>query len=174
VELNHGEAFFEVAKDPTRPFVVKAGHARVIAVGTQFSVRREGDQVDVVVIEGHVRVERDHQTEGAPPALLAPGDVARSDGQGVLVQEKPLPEAEAILSWRSGFLVFHDTPLKEAVAQFNRYNTRKIVIDDPNVANLRIGGNFKSTNSEAFVRLIESGLPIHAEHQGGQIILRAE
>jgi transmembrane sensor len=174
VELNHGEAFFEVAKDPTRPFIVKAGHARIIAVGTQFSVRREGDQVDVVVIEGHVRVERDNQSTGAPPALLAPGDVARSDGQGVLVQEKPLPEAEAILSWRSGFLVFHETPLKEAVAQFNRYNTRKIIIDDPKVANLKIGGNFKSTNSEAFVRLIESGLPIRAEHQDGQIILRGE
>jgi transmembrane sensor len=174
VELNRGEAFFEVAKDPTRPFIVKAGHARVIAVGTQFSVRREGDQVDVVVIEGHVRVERDNRGAGAPPALLAPVDVARSDGQGVLVQEKPLPEAEAILSWRSGFLVFHDTPLKEAVAQFNRYNTRKIIIDDPKVANLKIGGNFKSTNSEAFVRLIESGLPIRAEHQDGQIILRGE
>jgi transmembrane sensor len=174
VELNHGEAFFEVAKDPTRPFIVRAGHARVIAVGTQFSVRREGDQVDVVVIEGHVRVERDNQNSEAPLALLAPGDVARSDGQGVLVQQKPLPEAEAILSWRSGFLIFHDTPLKEAVAQFNRYNTRKIVIEDPKVANLRIGGNFKSTNSEAFVRLIESGLPIRAEHQDGQIILRGE
>jgi len=174
VELNHGEAFFEVAKDPTRPFVVKAGHARVIAVGTQFSVRREGDQVDVVVIEGHVRVERDNQSSGAPPALLAPGDIARSDGQGVLVQEKPLSEAEAILSWRSGFLVFHDTPLKEAVAQFNRYNTRKIVIEDSKVANLKIDGNFKSTNSEAFVRLIESGLPIRAEHQDGHIILRGE
>jgi transmembrane sensor len=172
VELNHGEVFFEVARDPTRPFIVKAGHARVIAVGTQFSVRREGDQVDVVVIEGHVRVERDNQPAGAPPALLAPGDVARSDGSGVLVQQKPLPQAEESLSWRSGFLVFRDTPLKDAVAQFNRYNTRKIVIDDPGVANLRIGGNFRSTNSEAFVRLIESGLPIRTEHQDGQIILR--
>jgi len=174
VNLNHGEAFFEVAKDPTRPFIVKAGHERVIAVGTQFSVRREGDQVDVVVIEGQVRVERDNHSSSAPPALLAPGSVARSDGQGVLVQEKPLPEAEAILSWRLGFLVFHETPLKEAVAQFNRYNIRKIIIDDPKVANLKIGGNFKSTNSEAFVRLIESGLPIRAEHQDGQIILRGE
>lgn len=174
VELNHGEAFFEVAKDPSRPFIVKAGHARVIAVGTQFSVRRDGDQVEVVVIEGHVRVERDNQGVGAPPALLAPGDVARSDGSGVLVQQKPLPQAEEALSWRSGFLIFHDTPLKEAVAQFNRYNTRKIVIEDPKVASLKIGGNFKSTNSEAFVRLIESGLPIRAEHQDGQIILRGE
>jgi transmembrane sensor len=70
--------------------------------------------------------------------------------------------------------VFHNTPLKEAVAEFNRYNMRKIVIEDPKVGNLRIGGNFKSTNSEAFVRLIESGLPIRAEHQDGQIILRGE
>jgi len=174
VEINHGEAFFEVVKDPTRPFVVRAGHARIIAVGTQFSVRREGDQVDVVVVEGHVRVERDNQSSGVPPALLAPGDVARSDGFGVLVQQKPLPQAEESLSWRTGFLIFHDTPLREAAAQFNRYNTRKIIIDDPKVANMKIDGNFRSTNSEAFVRLIESGLPIRAEHQDGQIILHGE
>src|ERR1700722_8480582 len=100
VELNHGEAFFEVAKDPSRPFVVRAGNARVIAVGTQFSVRRDGEDVEVVVIEGRVRVERDAEfSKGSPPTLLAAGGVARSDGSGVLVEQKPIPEAEEILSW---------------------------------------------------------------------------
>jgi transmembrane sensor len=173
VELSHGEAFFEVAKDPKRPFVVSAGHERITAVGTQFSVRRDGDEVDVVVIEGHVRVERDGQPSGSPPTLLAPGGIAQSDRSGVLVQEKPVAEAQEILSWRSGYLVFHDTPLSNAVAQFNRYNTRKIVIDDSKVSSLRIGGNFKSTNAEAFVRLLESGLPIRAERRDDQIILHS-
>jgi len=173
VELTHGEAFFEVTKDPARPFVVRAGHARVIAVGTKFSVRRDGEDVSVVVIEGRVRVERDDKTTAdLPPALLAAGNVARSDASGVLVAEKPLPVAEEMLSWRNGFLVFHDTPLATAVAEFNRYNTRKIVIDDPTVAELRIGGNFRSNNVDAFVRLLESGLLIRAEQQQDRIILR--
>src|SRR5262249_37280059 len=57
IELTHGEAFFEVARDPSRPFVVTAGSKRVIAVGTQFSVRRDGEDVQVAVAEGLVRVE---------------------------------------------------------------------------------------------------------------------
>jgi transmembrane sensor len=173
VVLTHGEAFFEVAKDPARPFVVRAGHARIIAVGTRFSVRRDGDDVSVVVIEGRVRMERDEKAAATLPAtLLAAGNIARSDAAGVLVEEKPLPVAEEILSWRSGFLVFHDTPLATAVAEFNRYNTRKIVIEDPTLAQLRIGGHFRSTNVEAFVRLLESGLPLRAEQRQDQIILR--
>ena len=64
INLGRGEAFFEVAKDPNRPFVVVAGHCRVVAVGTQFSVWREADEVRVVVTEGRVRVERDDAPSG--------------------------------------------------------------------------------------------------------------
>jgi transmembrane sensor len=172
IELERGEAFFQVAKDPKRPFVVRAGKSRIIAVGTQFSVRREGEAVSVVVLEGWVRVERDGSAATLAPTMLTAGAVARSDGAGVLVQEKPLSEAEATLSWRSGFLTFHETPLGVAVAEFNRYSTRKIVIDDPSVANLKIGGNFRISNADAFIRLLESGLPIRVEQQADRILLR--
>jgi transmembrane sensor len=175
VNLEQGEAFFEVAKDPARPFIVAAGNQRVIAVGTQFSVRRDETGIRVVVIEGRVRVEPGSNTATRiPSAEVDAGSVARSGGDGVLIQKKPLPEVEAYLSWRSGFLVFHETPLADAVAEFNRYNGQKIVLEDPQLAAMHIDGNFRSTNVDAFVRLLEGGFPVTIERNGDQILVRAK
>ena len=179
VELGHGEAFFEVSKDPGRPFIVRAGSKRVIAVGTKFSDRREGDDIEVVVTEGRVRVEdraarRDSRADGSADVFLTPGSIARAGEAGVLVQRKTLPEAEEQLSWRTGVLMFRDQNLGEAAAEFNRYNVRKIVIQDPSVASLKIEGNFRATNVEGFVRLLESGFPVRAKTQADQILLTAK
>jgi transmembrane sensor len=179
VELGHGEAFFEVSKDPARPFIVRAGSKRVVAVGTKFSVRRDGDDIEVVVTEGKVRVEdraagQGARADGSADVFLTPGSIARADEAGVLVQRKTLPEAEDQLSWRTGVLMFRNQSLGEAAAEFNRYNVRKIVIQDPQIAALKIEGNFRATNVEAFVRLLESGFPVRAEVQEDQIVLTAK
>jgi transmembrane sensor len=179
VELGHGEAFFEVSKDAARPFVVRAGNRRVVAVGTKFSVRREGNDVQVVVTEGKVRVEDGapalgDRNGGSADVFLTPGSIARADDSGVLVQRKTLPEAEQQLSWRAGVLMFRDQSLGDAAAEFNRYNIRKIVIREPAVAALKIEGNFRATNVEAFVRLLESGFPVRAERQADQIVVAAK
>jgi len=179
VELGHGEAFFEVSKDPNRPFIVGAGDKRVIAVGTQFSVRRDGESVEVIVTEGKVRIEDEVGTQSAGPGqsadvFLTPGSIARATPAGVLVQRKTLPEAEEHLSWRNGVLMFRDQSLGEAIAEFNRYNVRKIVIQDPSISALKIEGNFRATNVEAFVRLLESGFPVRAQAQADQILLTAK
>lgn len=171
IDLDRGEAFFEVAKDPNRPFVVRAGNRRIIAVGTQFSVRREGDDVRVIVTEGTVRLEP--AAASTTPALLPAGTIARAEADNVLVQQQPIPEIEQRLTWRSGILTFRDTPLADAVAEFNRYNTRKIVIEDPAIAALQVGGIFRSTNLDPFVHLLEQGFPIHATPDGDRIILTA-
>jgi transmembrane sensor len=183
VQLEQGEAFFEVAHDPSRPFVVTAGSRRVIAVGTKFSVRRIGNEVRVFVTEGKVRFEDDSLPAGSQSAgsaapspretLLPAGTIARAGDSGVLVQEKPLPEVEECLSWRVGYLVFHDTLLADAVVEFNRYNEHKLVIEDPEVAGIRLSGKFRATNFEGFVRLLAEGFPIEVRHAGGQILLSA-
>jgi transmembrane sensor len=203
VDLEHGEAYFEVARDARRPFVVRAGDKRVVAVGTKFSVRREGNEVWVVVTEGTVRLEpRDlpHRAPGdrnqalssptsGPPlstsgiridsssagsadvVLLPAGFVAHAAETGVLVKEETAAEAEAELSWRQGYVVLHDTPIADAAAEFNRYNTRKIVIADPEVGEIRIGGNFRSTSTDAFVRLLADGFPIRVDEREEEIVL---
>jgi transmembrane sensor len=176
VELGRGEAFFEVSKDPRRPFVVRAGDRRITAVGTKFSVRAEGDYVEIVVTEGKVRVEdgaagQRSRADGSADVFLTPGSIARAGEAGVLVRHRTLTEAEEQLSWRMGWLMFRDQALADAIAEFNRYNVRKIVIQDSAIASLKIEGNFRATNVDAFVRLLESGFPVHAEVRADRILL---
>jgi transmembrane sensor len=168
VALEQGEAFFDVAQDPNRPFVVVAGNKRVIAVGTKFSVRRGEDDISVFVIEGKVRIEDESR---APAPLITAGNVARAGGAGVLVEQSSPADVENYLSWRTGFLVFTSTPLAEAVDEFNRYNKSQITIEDSALGAVLVSGKFRPTNFEGFVRLLESGYPIRVERSGGDIVL---
>lgn len=172
IDLRRGEAFFVVAKDATRPFVVYADDKRVTAVGTQFSVRRDADDIQVVVAEGRVKLEQVSAVPKLsklvgrperPATALVAGAIARTAKSDVLVQKGSAPDAEQLLSWRNGYLVFDATPLADAVAEFNRYSARKIVIDDPSLAALRISGNFRSSNTDAFLWLLKSGFHVEIE-----------
>ncbi|WP_369942158.1 FecR family protein [Xanthomonas medicagonis] len=172
IDLQRGEAFFEVSKDPARPFVVADGARRVVAVGTRFAVRRDAEALRVVVTEGTVRLESATHPQ-APPTLLPAGSVALAGPHGVLVRRVAVAEAERLLDWRSGYLTFDDTPLQAAVAEFNRYNTVKLQVADAQAGALRVGGNFRWSNAEAFVRLLEQGFPIRAERRGDRVLLHS-
>jgi transmembrane sensor len=173
VDLQRGEAFFQVASDARRPFVVAAAGHQAVAVGTRFAVRRTADGVRVVVTEGLVRLESDPGAgdRPQPTTLLPAGSVALAGPHGVVVQAGTVEEARQALSWRDGFLAFRDTSLADAAAEFNRFNARRIVIADPAVGALRVGGNFRWSNAEAFVRLLEKGFPVHAEYRDTEIVL---
>jgi transmembrane sensor len=193
IDLEKGEAFFVVAHDSARPFVVYAGNKRVMAVGTQFSVRRESDDVQVVVTEGRVglattpaqvlrfldaRGESVPRTPGEgttypPVTLLRAGAVARTINTDVLVHQEAVAESEALLSWRNGYVSFRDATLADAVNEFNRYNARKMVIEDPEIASIHIGGNFRDTNTDAFLWLLQNGFPIRVVQDQDKIVLRA-
>lgn len=179
VDLTQGEAFFEVAKDSRRPFVVRAKGTRIIAVGTQFSVRREGgNQVQVLVTEGKVRidpVDADHGSytlfPGTQPDLLTAGEAAHIGNDGLKVREEPALQAEDALAWRDGYLVFRDTSLAEAVAEFNRYSVHQIVVQGPEIGAMPLTGKFRATNSEAFINLLQRTFHIRAQTASGEIIL---
>jgi transmembrane sensor len=199
IRLDRGEAFFSVTKDPHRPFVVEVGNERIVAVGTQFSVRRDGDDIRVEVTEGRVRVERpgtllpsrsaqmeridgverpDTSTPSAPTRdvepealILTSGGIAQVSNEGVVVQERSATAVEDDLSWRQGYLTFHDAPLAEVVAQLNRYNTHKIRIDDAKLATVRITGSFRTRNYESFVRLMGQGFGIKANRTEEETVL---
>jgi transmembrane sensor len=183
VKLERGEAFFEVAKDPVRPFVVEANDRRVVAVGTQFAVRRDDSDGDiqVVVTEGTVRIEGDRgiaasatgtaKSDGSGGVLLPAGTIAHASGANLLLQKSQALAAQEAVSWRQGVLVFHDLTLAQAAAEFNRYNTRQIVVDDPAIAELTVAGSFQANNVEAFARLLEKGYPIRVRSSGNQVLL---
>ncbi|WP_129777200.1 FecR family protein [Peristeroidobacter soli] len=181
IELDRGEAYFEVARDEDRPFVVIAGKHRITALGTAFSVRRStSDDVRVTVATGRVSVviasearaesgERMHT-----PVELEAGSVAEAYRKNVSVVKRPLAEIEEALSWRSGFLVFHDTPLIDAVAEFNRYHTRQVVIRDPSLAAIPVSGSFRAANFDAFARLMQIGFKIQVTEEDGRILLQSK
>ncbi|GAB3314877.1 FecR domain-containing protein [Luteimonas notoginsengisoli] len=173
IDLQRGEAFFHAAKDAKRPFIVAAAGHQAIAVGTRFAVRRDTDGMRVVVTEGLVRLESEPGADGRrqPSLLLPAGSVALAGPHGVVVQSGTVEQARQALSWREGFLAFHDTSLAAAAAEFNRYNARKIVIGAPSVGALRVGGSFRWSNAEAFVRLLEQGFPVRAEYGDKAIVL---
>lgn len=201
IRLDRGEAFFEVAKDRARPFVVYVGDKRVMAVGTKFSVRRNDDDVQVVVTEGRVKlatapisltgtgdqlagriahvVTEGIEREGAKGilnptvAFLDAGAVARTLNAEVLVRPDAEAEAEKLLSWRLGYVSFDNVPLAQAVAEFNRYNDTQIIIDDPAIGSFLVGGNFRSNNTGAFLDLLQSGFPITVEHRDEKVILKS-
>jgi transmembrane sensor len=169
VHLLGGQAFFVVAKDARRPFVVQAAGNRVVAVGTQFSVRRDRDVLWIVVAQGTVRLEPASAPPpgtGGEPTLLTAGTVARVTSRSVLIEKESPDELEGILSWREGHLTFREATLAEAVAEFNRYNTHKITIVDPRVGNILISGTFRPTHVGAFVRLLASGFSVRAIDRG--------
>ncbi len=171
VKLDQGEVFFDVSKDATRPFVVDVADKRVTAVGTQFSVRRDHEDIRVFVAEGRVSIEsRDDSSKGARIQVPA-GSEARTSETRVLVEQPAPAQVEQLLSWRTGHIIFRDTALADAVADFNRYSTRKIVIEDPAIAGIRIGGNFRSGDVDAFLWLLHNGFPINVEQRGNRIVL---
>lgn len=179
VEIDHGEAFFDVAPDANRPFVVKAGTQQVVVVGTQFSIRRErsGD-FHVIVTRGTVRWDR-RQRDTASGAsanvsdLLPAGSVAEAHGDHIRIQRLPLTDLQRQLTWRTGVLTFRETKLADAVAEFNRYSTRKLIVDDPTVAVLEISGVFRSNDIDSFVHLLERGFAVQAVVQPDRIVLTA-
>lgn len=167
IVLSRGEAFFDVAKDPSRPFVVSVGERRVVAVGTQFAVRRDNGALRVSVTEGVVRMEQ----EAAKSVLLPAGTLARVEAGEVRVREQPVARIEQDLTWRSGVLTFNRTPLAQAVEEINRYNTRQIVIRDPGAAAIQVGGTFVATKLDSFLSLLESGFPLRVTQEGSRIAI---
>ena len=172
IELDKGEAFFKVAKDQSRPFVVVAGRFRVVAVGTAFSVRVDSDEVAVVVSEGKVRVEQPG-ARSAPvaPVLVAAGQVADAQPASTVVTPVSAAEVERQLGWRDGLLIFERRPLRDVAAEFNRYNQRQLVVADPAIADVMVGGTFRATNLDGFLRLLELGFDIKAVPDGSKRIV---
>ena len=178
VRLIAGEALFQVAKDAARPFVVAAGDARVRAIGTAFNVRLREHMVEVTVTEGVVQIGGKQADPVARPrharklvagqgAVVGPGAVA----------EVPLnPEAlQRRVAWCDGVIELCGETLEQAVAEFNRYRTAKLVVGDPELAGVRVGGTFGVLEADKFLGALRSGFNVRTvEGAGGTIYLLPE
>ena len=169
VELVRGEASFEVTHDPSRPFIVSAGRTAVRAVGTKFDVNRLEGAVEVTVDEGKVAVGSpavlETKADALPMAIprLSAGQSAIASGRGVELENLRQGDLARKLAWRNQMLVFDGDSLAAVIAQFNRYNKRQLIIADPTLAALRIGGYFRPTNLDAFISVLQSDFGIRVD-----------
>jgi transmembrane sensor len=192
VALLQGEAHFQVAHQD-RPFVVTAIDVDFRAVGTSFFVQLAGRQVELLVTEGRVAVEKpaaQTQTGGGidrvefPPVAAETLAMAASGNRVIIALENeagalhvastavPPEEMSERLAWRVPRLDFTDTPLAEAVALMNRHNHVQLVIEDAALGKMLVSGLFRADRTEAFVRLLEANFDVRTEIAGHRIHLR--
>jgi transmembrane sensor len=165
VELLQGQALFNVTTDPARPFVVNSGNTRVRAVGTQFDVYRKRGGTVVTVVEGRVAIapvtarpgrrhegyETRQQAGPAEMVLTAGGQVLITDAA---IQKPARTNVTGAIAWRQRQLVFDSASLAEVAEEFNRYNTRQLVIEDSDLQAFYISGVFSSTDPASLIRFL--------------------
>jgi len=188
VELDQGEAMFDVAHDTTKPFRVLAGSTEVTAVGTEFDVyRRSSQEVTVTVVQGKVDVV-DHDVHFTPAVRgtnnVTPPAVRVVAGQQLHViavrnpATRPALAAEpvdvrAATAWIRREVVFEGRPLREVTAEFNRYTPKPIDIEDPELSDLQVSGAFNAYDTDSFlaflrqfdVQVREDNSAIHIERR---------
>jgi transmembrane sensor len=169
VRLQHGEAHFYVAKDPTRPFLVSAGSVTVRAVGTAFNVRRQAAAIEVLVTEGKVQVTREdapHRTASdLEPIFLVAGERVFIDSvpAATLAAAQTSSPSSEHSAPRAPRLMFNNTPLSDVVERFNQYSRVQMEIADPDLAHHGVGGTFDADKAEAFVNLLITSGDVRVE-----------
>ncbi|HEY0265189.1 MAG TPA: FecR domain-containing protein, partial [Rhizomicrobium sp.] len=163
LSLARGEAIFEVAKDPARPFHVMAHAVTVTAVGTMFGVDLMNDAVGVRVYHGVVTVARPN----APTLTLRKGDWLTLDGR--LGAQSGHFDPATYQTWRADWLEADKMPLSYVVAKLNRYSATPIVIGDAVPADAVLTGRFHLSNTDATLKLIGATLDIAAVRREGRI-----
>jgi transmembrane sensor len=156
IHLQKGEAQFDVLGNPRRPFTVVAGDRRITALGTSFIVRYDAQRTAVTLMQGRVEITGSPQpADRSSPAerlTLSPGErfvvLARS------TREVDRPSIEAVTAWRRKEVIFDHTPLTEAVAEMNRYESTPIVLDVPHEMQMQISGNYRTGEGLSFAKSI--------------------
>lgn len=170
VRLLRGEALFEVSKDPRRPFIVAHEGGRVRALGTTFVVRDDPQHMSVTLIEGRVEVTRDapDARKGAVRiAILSPGErITVTPKAGAVVDH---PSLNIITAWRKGEVMFDDTRLIDAAAEYNRYIRGTEIVVDPSVASLSLSGVFTTRDPMQFAETVAALHNIQVRQQGNEI-----
>lgn len=177
VEVQTGEALFEVAKDPGRPFVVRAGGHQVRALGTVFTVRRlpsAPDALAVTLVEGRVEVSTLQPTPALPaPVVLQPGQRLELTGAKA-TPRLDRPPVDHATAWTREEVALDDVSLPEAIAEMNRYSRRQIVLErDSRLAPLRVSGVYRAGDNEGFAEAVAALHGLGVRRQDDRLVIRA-
>lgn len=170
IELAEGEAAFDVAKDPNRPFLIAAGERDIRVVGTEFDVLRHQGRLRVTVRRGVVAVQSPKNAVQAEPVFLRVGDqIERHPGSRTWVVTKVDPNAA--FAWRNGDLVYRDQSLSAVVEDLNRYFDTPVRVVGP-AGSLRFSGVLKIDSQDAVLRRLQGFLPLSAQTDAKGVTLQ--
>lgn len=186
LRLARGEAYFKVARDPSRPFIVSAGAAHVRAIGTEFDVRMVDDRTVIAVVEGKVQVAAPSKDTAKissssitgrnadlPKPLLAQviagQAVAYTDDQGL--DKLPPERAAQATAWMGGRRQYHNEPLKDVLADVDRYIGRRIEVADEATGALEFTGTLDVDNSDAWLKALSIALPVVVIQKANGVLL---
>jgi transmembrane sensor len=165
----HGEAYFDVVHDTTRPFVVRAGGVSVRDVGTRFAVRADGTKrVQVVVTSGSVALRSAATTDGG--VLLAAGDVGTVQPDGRVTSQHAV-EAGQYLAWMRDSLVFRDASLREVSEELRRWYGVVLRVEDSSLADRHLTMTFAGDPLDRVLRVIGLGLGADIERRGDTAVV---
>ncbi|MCK9563800.1 MAG: FecR domain-containing protein, partial [Bacteroidales bacterium] len=184
--LTRGEAEFQVEKDAHRPFVIFVGAGSVKAVGTAFNVRYSLNTVDVLVTEGTVEVRSpaantvlaEGQSDTDMEMEMALAQVSASAGEAVnfddiirSVKQLEKEEIDRKLAWKDGLLIFDNDRLEDVVEQVTRYTDTKIIINDPSIENIAVGGYFRTGEINGMLFALETSFDIEVTRVSSKLVL---
>jgi len=171
VTLDEGEAIFDIAHDTARPFIIDAGDRKIRVVGTEFDVRRRGDDLSVTVRRGVVEVSPLDPSQGQPIRLMA-GD--RIDHRiGTAATRASTISADDVFAWRSGRLIYRDRPLSEVIADLNAQFSRPLSSADRKTADLRFSGVLVLDDEESVVHRLTLLAPLWSTSNPSGIVVGA-
>lgn len=160
VDVDAGQALFDVMHDSKRRFRVGSGDAQVIAVGTRFDVYRKSETTTVTVIEGVVAVSKGEPPPAGGTVAPPPNALRVEAGYQVVIDGGPLQaqpvDVQAATAWMQRQIVFQNRPLGEVAEEFNRYSQTTIEIDDPALRALPVSGLFDAYDTESFVTFLQT------------------
>jgi len=178
VLLEHGEAYFDVAKDKSRPFIVLVGDKNVMAVGTSFNIKHRTGATNVTVTEGIVKVENNLNASTQPiynsitlPVSLVVGEGLTMDQEGVRTDMLAPLELEHTISWRKGMLHFNSERLDTVIREIQYYARKEIILSGSHVSEIIVGGSFNTNNVESFLKGLELNFPIKVIEREKVIII---
>lgn len=198
IEVTGGEALFEVAKNPSRPFVVRVAGSEVVATGTVFAVRftagssrdeavgevgprNKAGVLAVTLLEGQVHVRPSETRGGGDPGsnrdvVLRPGDRLQLDqsaaNRTASASSLDRPNVEQLIAWKRREVVFEEALLGDAVEEMNRYNrTPVVLLDDLRTSRLRLSGVYRTGDGAGFARAVAALHGLHVRERDDRLEL---
>lgn len=162
VKLDRGEAFFRVAHDGVRPFVVKTPFGAVTATGTAFNVDVGEGQLCITVTEGAVVMQP--SALFAKPVRVEAGQRVIANAGGVVVDAAPSP-----VTWTQGRLEYRGERLRAVIEDVNRYAEHPVVLRDPAVGELAYTGTVRLDATGDWARGLPAAFPLQVSEGAGGV-----